>query len=174
MKNKTREEKNSMERNIKGKWRSGNWIQNMMNNAKRKLLRAKPSLMSEKNRKYQKKVYFLYQIKLIVVQELTLIRDEWSKIHERHPSKDIGLSIIDEFLSMDKLERCYVRPKKHQMKSIPTGKHLMEDVTDEDTFNHAITIELNENITAKKFIQGWMHIADKGILLRVRLMLPWM
>jgi len=134
----------------------------MMNNAKRKLLRAKPSLMSEKNRKYQKKVYFLYQIKLIVVQELRLIRDEWSKIHERHPSKDIGLSIIDEFLSMDKLEGCYVRPKKHQMKSIPTGKHLMEDVTDEDTFNHAITMELNENITAKKFIQGWMHMADKG------------
>ena len=86
----------------------------------------------------------------------------WSKIHERHPSKDIGLGIIDEFLGMDKLERYYIPPKKHQMKSTPTAKHLMEDVTDEDTFNHAITMELNENVTAKRFIQGSMHMADKG------------
>ena len=88
------------------------------------------------------------------MQELRLIRDEWNKIHERHPSKDIDLDIIDEFLSMDKLEEYYIRPKKHQLKSIPMGKHLMKDVMDDDTFNHAITMELNENVTAKKFIQG--------------------
>src|SRR6266496_301338 len=86
----------------------------------------------------------------------------WSKIHERHPSKDIGLGIIDEFLGVDKLERYYIQPKKHQIKLTPTAKHLMEDVTDEDTFNHAITMELNENVTVKRFMQGWMHMADRG------------
>jgi len=86
----------------------------------------------------------------------------WSKIHERHPSKDIGLGIIDEFLGVDKLERYYIQPKKHQIKLTPTAKHLMEDVTDKDTFNHAITMELNENVTVKRFMQGWMHMADRG------------
>jgi len=96
------------------------------------------------------------------VQELRWIREMWSKIHERHPSKDIGLGIIDEFLGVDKLERYYIQPKKHQMKSTPTAKHLMEDVTDKDTFNHAITMELNENVTVKRLMQGWMHMADRG------------
>ena len=85
----------------------------------------------------------------------------WSKIHERHSSRDIDLSIIDEFLGMDKLERYYIQTKKHQMKSTRTAKHLMEDVTDEDTFNHAITMELSEDVTVKKFMQDWMHMGDR-------------
>ena len=63
---------------------------------------------------------------------------------------------------MNKLEKYYVSSEKHQLKSTPTAKHLMEDVTDGDTFNHAITMELNEHVTVKGFMQGWMHMADKG------------
>jgi len=60
------------------------------------------------------------------VQELRLIRDEWSEIHERHPSKDIDLSIIDEFLSMNKLERYYIRPKKTSIEINFYGKAFHE------------------------------------------------
>jgi hypothetical protein len=41
-----------------------------------------------------------FMIKLIEVNELKELREMWMKIHPKHPSKDIGLGIIDEFLSL--------------------------------------------------------------------------
>ena len=58
---------------------------------------------------------FLHQIKFIIIQELRCIREMWSKIHERHPSRDIDIDIIDEILGMNKLKRYYIQSKKHQI-----------------------------------------------------------
>jgi hypothetical protein len=48
------------------------------------------------------------------------------------------------------------------MEQTPTVKHIMEDVTNDETFNHAITMEKNENVDMKKFLQGWLHMGDTG------------
>jgi hypothetical protein len=86
----------------------------------------------------------------------------WMKIHPKHPSKDIGLGIIDEFLSLPNLNKCYVPPKTYKLEQIPTAKHIMEDVTNDETFNHAITMEKHDNVDVKKFLQGWLHMGDRG------------
>jgi hypothetical protein len=99
---------------------------------------------------------------VIIVKELGELKDTWAKIHPQHPSKDSGLILFDHILARPKLEQCYQKPLQYQFKRSPTSAEIMRDVTDEDTFYHAVTTQHMEEATAHNFVEGWMHMGDSG------------
>jgi hypothetical protein len=99
---------------------------------------------------------------LIIVEELRILKESWAKINPKHPCKDSGLILFDGILARPKLEQSYRKPQQYQFKRFPTSAELMRDVTDEDTFYHAVTTQHMEAATVHNFIEGWMHMGDRG------------
>jgi hypothetical protein len=93
---------------------------------------------------------------------LKSIQEKWSGIHIIHPSRVVGVNIIDELLAKRNIQQRYVKPHSYLFKSTPTSVDLMNDLGDNDTFYHAITLRLRETANTKQFLDGWMNMGDSG------------
>jgi hypothetical protein len=93
---------------------------------------------------------------------LKSFREKWGAIHKNHPSQLIGLALIDELLSKDKIAERYVTPLTYEFKRIPTAADVLVDVTDHRHFFHGITMMKEDNVDAMQFMHGWAHMGDNG------------
>jgi hypothetical protein len=102
------------------------------------------------------------------VEELKSFKDKWAMMHQNHPSTMPGSSIIDALLTKPMLQQRYVKPFTYKFKSNPTSMHIIEDISDTDTFYHGITMQRIKNATFKDFLYGWLNMGDSGDPLEAR------
>jgi hypothetical protein len=96
------------------------------------------------------------------VEELKSFKDKWTMVHRNHPSTMPGSSIVDALLTKPNLQQRYVKPHTYKFKSNPTSMHILEDISDTDTFYHGITMQHAKNVTFKDFLYGWLNMGDSG------------
>ena len=98
----------------------------------------------------------------MLVRELESFRDKWQGIQNGHPSYRVGLGLIDELLSKEKIAEFYVVPLSYEFEHAPNTADLLVDIGPEVQFFHGITMAKEENVDAMQFVRGWTNMAEKG------------
>lgn len=85
----------------------------------------------------------------------------WEKLHNMHPSKDIGLQIIDHLFTTEVLAN-EVRPQTIEFSYPPTGAELFEDLMTHSKFFNHLSGESHSKLNWTEFLKGWEAMRDNA------------
>lgn len=93
--------------------------------------------------------------------QLADVKDLWSKLHDKHPAKAVGLEVINYLLKSNTIHQ-YVVPQKFPLKTKPTAAEVLQDLQGHKKFYNAITGDGKTKVELLDFELGWAAMGDYG------------
>jgi hypothetical protein len=84
----------------------------------------------------------------------------WGKIHNMHPSKDVGIQILDHISNSALASE--IKPQKIELEYSPTGAEIFEDVRTHNKFFNHLNGEFHPKFSWIDFWMGWGAMGDNG------------